>query len=303
MKNLLLLAVVLCFGGWMVRPAVAQSVPNAGFETWTTQAGTEYPASWLTTDAIYGGQGIPISLGTVTKSTESYAGSFAAKMESKTLFGLPFPAFLILGSRFLTSSTFGVGGIPYTSRPATLQFWYKLTLAANDSAGVYVALTRGGGQAAQIIGAGATILPARAAYGQISVPISYALGQAPDSLRLFFLCGTGGVAASSALWIDEVALTGSVAAVAPAAVAAALSVYPNPSSSGEFFLASLSHPMLATAPCRVYDSMGRLVFQQQAAPLNAASGRTVDLRGLRAGVYLLHLSTPDGLLTRKLLIP
>ncbi|WP_081910798.1 T9SS type A sorting domain-containing protein [Hymenobacter sp. APR13] len=285
-------------------PALAQSVPNGGLESWITQGAAEYPANWLTTDAIYSGQGLPLTLGTVTKSTDRNSGSFAAKLESKTVFGVPFPSFLILGSRFVNSNTFGIGGIPFTGRPATLQFWYKLTLSANDSAGVYVALTRGGGPTAQVVGAGAAILPARAGYGQFSLPISYGAGLAPDSLRLFFLCGTGGVVASSSLWVDDIGLTGAVAATsAPAATQAVLSVYPNPSMSGEFALASVQQPTVATAPYQVFNAQGQLVRQQPAAPLNEASGRRVDLRGMPAGVYLLHLSSPDGPLLRKLLIP
>jgi Secretion system C-terminal sorting domain len=302
MKTPLLACLWICLCG-NLQPATAQNVPNGGFENWTTQGTVEYPNNWLTTDAISAGQGSPFSLGTVTKSTERHSGSFAAKMESKTLFGVTLPAFLVLGSRFINSNTFGIGGIPFTGRPGSLQFWYKLTVAANDSAGVYFVLTRGGGTTAQVIGAAAAILPARTGYSQFSLPVSYAAGLAPDSLRLFFVCGTSGVAASSTLWVDDLALSGAVAAAASAATQATLSIYPNPSTSGEFVLASLQNPAVATAPLRLYDAQGRLVRQQPAAPLNEAHGRSVDLRGMPAGVYLLHLSTPDGSLTRKLLIP
>lgn len=284
-------------------PATAQNVPNGSFESWTTLGLAEYPNSWLTTDAISGGQGSPLILGTVTKSTERHSGSFAAKMGSKALFGMTLPAFLELGSRFLNSSTFGIGGIPFTGRPGSLQFWYRLTVASNDSAGVYLALPRGGGTAAQVVGAAFAILPSRTGYGQFSLPVSYAAGLAPDSLRLFFLCGTGDVAASSTLWLDDIALSGAVAAAASAATQATLSIYPNPSVSDEFALASSQNPAVATASFRVYDAQGRLVRQPPATPLNEAHGQSVNLRGMPAGVYLLHLSTPEGSLTRKLLIP
>ncbi|MBC8082421.1 MAG: T9SS type A sorting domain-containing protein [Hymenobacter sp.] len=302
MKTLLLLFSALCLSySLAVVPAAAQNVPNPGFESWVTQGAAEYPVGWLSLD-LRAAQGSPFQ-GTVTRSTDRYAGSAAVKMESKSFFGVPFPSLLILGSRFTSGGAFGLGSIPYTGRPATLQFWYKLTLAPADSAGAYLVLTRGGGPATQPVGTGAAVLPARATYGQYSIPITYLTGSAPDSLRLFFVCGNGVVTGSSSLWLDEVSLTGTVAATPQAAALAALSVYPNPSTTGEFSLASLQNPAIAAAPYRVYNATGRLVRQQAAVPLNEANGRRVDLRGLPAGVYLLHLSTADGPLTRKLLIP
>ncbi|QNP54097.1 T9SS type A sorting domain-containing protein [Hymenobacter qilianensis] len=83
---------------------------------------------------------------------------------------------------------------------------------------------------------------------------------------------------------------------------AALVVYPNPSSNGDFSLASLQKPGVATAPFTISDAAGRIVQRQGAAPISAANGRLISLRGQPAGVYLLRLSTPEGTLTRKLLI-
>jgi hypothetical protein len=302
MKKLLYLLMT----GWLVLgfgAAWAQGLPNGGLETWTARGGTtESPQGWYSSDELYGGQGLPLALGTVTKSTDRQAGSFAAKIESKAYFGTAFPGLLVLGDRFRPSA-YGLSGVPYTGRPGRLQFWYKLATAANDTAGVYVVLTRGGGDAMQAVAGYADLLPARATYGQASVPLAYFSGLTPDTLRLFFVAGNGQNVGVSTLYVDEISLQGTATAVAPARLQTALSIYPNPSADGEFQLASLSEPAVATAPYEVTDAAGRLVARQAAVTLNQASGRRVELHGQPAGVYLLRLSTPEGPLTRKLLIP
>ncbi|RSK42367.1 T9SS type A sorting domain-containing protein [Hymenobacter perfusus] len=301
MKKLFYLLVL----GWLgigLRPLQAQGIVNGGLETWTARGASESPQGWYSSDELYGGQGIPLALGTVTKSTDRQAGSFAAKIESKAFFGAPFPGLLMLGDRFRPSG-FGISGVPYTGRPGSLQFWYKLSTATNDTAGVYIVLTRGGGNAIQPIAGYAETLPARTTYGRISVPLGYVSGLTPDTLRLFFVAGNGQSIGVSTLYVDEISLQGTATAVAPPRLQQALSIYPNPSTDGDFQLASLSEPTVATAPYEVTDAAGRLVARQAAAPLNQASGRRVELHGQPAGVYLLHLSTPEGPLTRKLLIP
>ncbi|RSK46846.1 T9SS type A sorting domain-containing protein [Hymenobacter rigui] len=302
MKNLLRCLAVLVWLAGGTQAVWAQGIPNGGMETWVTRGTVESPDGWYTSDELYGTQGIPLALGTVTKSTDRQAGSFAAKIESKAFFGAPFPALLLLGNRF-RPSTYGISGVPYTGRPRELRFWYKLSTATNDTAGVYVVLTRGGGNAIQFIAGYADVLPARTSYGQIAVPLGYVSSATPDTLRLFFVAGNGQATGTSTLYVDEISLQGTVSATAPPRYQEALSIYPNPGVGGEFYLASLAEPTVATAPFEVTDAAGRVVAQAPAAPVAQANGRQLKLHGQPAGVYLLRLSTPEGLLVRKLLIP
>ncbi|RSK36229.1 T9SS type A sorting domain-containing protein [Hymenobacter metallilatus] len=280
----------------------AQGIPNGGMETWVPRGTLESPDGWYSSDELYGSQGVPLALGTVTKSTDKQAGSFAARIESKTYFGAAFPALLLLGNRF-RPSTYGISGVPYSGRPRELRFWYKLSTATNDTAGVYIVLTRGGGNAIQLIAGYADVLPPRTSYGQVSLPLGYISAATPDTLRLFFVAGNGQATGTSTLYVDEVSLQGTVSATAPPRFQEALSIYPNPGAGGEFNLASLAEPTVATAAFDVTDAAGRVVAQAPAVPLAQASGRHIELHGQPAGVYLLRLSTPEGLLVRKLLIP
>ncbi|WP_324676683.1 T9SS type A sorting domain-containing protein [Hymenobacter sp. GOD-10R] len=330
MKNhlhtLLCAAGLLSAGG-----ATAQTtVPNAGFETWENRPlSNERPQGWLTADDIVYqvfqpivGPLTPNATKLVTKSSDKYTGSFAAQLIPKNIsvLGLgsqPAPAILLLGDRFrvtfadLSDPTALADirrsrGIPYTARPAQLTFWYKFAGTSTDQAQVAMALSKGNlSNGGIIVGTASStttnvITPGTTTYKQFSVPITYTSTEAPDSLRLGFSVGGNQVFSSSAaLTIDDVAFSFTTANASPA-VAATLSVYPNPSENGLFSLASLQKASVATAPLSVTDALGKVVLQQAAAPASAANGRQLDLRGKPAGVYLLRLDTPEGIVVRKL---
>ena len=107
--------------------AHGQAVANGGFETWADRSGVDAPTGWLTTDDIaFALAGFNISTGTYTKVTDAHSGTYAARLESKsTLLGVV-PGALVLGSK-IGSNLALPGGLPFTARPTTLQFYYKLS--------------------------------------------------------------------------------------------------------------------------------------------------------------------------------
>ncbi|WBO82996.1 T9SS type A sorting domain-containing protein [Hymenobacter yonginensis] len=283
--------------------AVAQqAIPNGTLETWSQRGLFESPQSWLTFDDIISALvgPLPFSTNTTVKSTDKRGGSFAAKLETQN-FQDNFPGVLLLGTRIGNTNTLG-GGIPYTNRPANLQFYYKMTGPAADSAGVQVALFKTVNGNPEIVADAFQILAPQAGYTLVTLPLTYRRADTPDTLQIFFASGlANNITAGTALFIDDVSLTGTVQAAKNPALDAALTVYPNPSPSGEFRLSSVANPAVATAPYTLSDATGRVVRTATAAPLGTAGGRPVDLRGLPAGVYLLQLNTPDGPVTRKLI--
>ncbi|MBX0292933.1 T9SS type A sorting domain-containing protein [Hymenobacter sp. HSC-4F20] len=280
-------------------------VPNGTLDTWVARnAAREIPQGWFTTEDILEplvGQQLP-AIGFVTKSTTVHQGTFAAELTSIDI-GSASPLVLpgIIGT-----GTDGVAGIPYTSRPARLQFWYRLTGAdaKADSAYVGAILARNVGGESQVIGTSEVLLAPAAVYTLVSEPFEYTpLGLSPDTLLVEALSGIADeLHDGTKLLIDDIQLTGSITATRNPAAEAALQIYPNPSATGEFSLASLTDATVSTAPFTVTDVTGRVVLRQDKAPLSAARGRLVDLREQRSGVYLLQLNTPDGILTRKLVI-
>ncbi|OWP63192.1 hypothetical protein CDA63_10065 [Hymenobacter amundsenii] len=283
------------------RAQTPAAVPNGNLETWGLRNGVELPANWLTGDDVANVFGFPLLLipRTVTKSADAYGGSFAARVQNAGNSILALPGILILGA---ISSQSSRGGVPYTSRPARLQFWYKLTgpSAAADMASVLLVLSNKSDSVATT----RQVLAPRAAYTLVEMPLRYHSNQQPDTLRIAFASGIApNASTTSVLFIDDVQLVGTVTSIRAGTTApAALQVYPNPSASGEFSLASLTDVALATAPLTITDATGRQILRQGTAPASAAAGRLVDLRGQRGGVYLLRLETAAGPIVRKLVI-
>lgn len=303
----------LVLSSWLVssNSTHAQTIANLNLDTWAVRNGVEAPTNWQTTDdLITAALGIPQSLantGAVTKSTDAHGGTYAAKLTtaSSVLFGAT-PGVLILGTRLkvnLTASTL-LAGLPYTTRPTQLQFYYKLTNATDQPlAGIILTRTVNGTR--QQIGTGNLALAASSTYTLASVPIQYSASTAPDSVTVLFSTSsstTSGTTVGTTLLVDDVTFSSAALAVrADADVQSQFTVAPNPSTGGRFQLAAPSAPALTSAPLTVLDLTGRVVMQQPALAVPAPI-RELDLSSLAAGSYLLRLDTPDGAIVRQLSI-
>ena len=304
MKNIrsVLLALGAGLGLLAAAPAPAQTVPNGNFETWAIRGGVEAPSSWLTTDDLLGGI---FGSGTVTRTTVARSGASAVQLQTQNVLGAAqFPGIIILGNTLAGGSIGVPGGLPFTARPRTLQFYYQLqgAQALSDSAGMVVLLTRRVNGTATLVAGASYFFPGQAAsYTLASLPLQYTSGLAPDSVSMIFFSGTANtVTAGTVLRIDDISFTGTVTASRDAALAASLSVVPNPSPDGRYRLLS-TEPALLAAPLAVLDATGRVVRRQPApAPPLPTTARPLDLSDLPGGLYVVQLLVPGGVVTRRL---
>ncbi|GGF15433.1 T9SS type A sorting domain-containing protein [Hymenobacter cavernae] len=284
--------------------ASAQSLPNGNFETWLQRRGSERPASWSTTDDWLHREGTSgINTGTVTKTQDKHNGSFAVKLQTQFVFSTWLPAILSLG-KLPDFDHDKLGGVPFTGRPSHFQFQYKQTGydIAGDSAHVVVSLTRTiNGRRQVIAGADSLLLDGPSSYTLMRLPLHYQSALAPDSAFVLFQTATGETyTVGNALYLDDMAFADEVTATHDAKLAAALQVYPNPSTSGLFTLTAAGPEVdLAHASLTVTDAQGRAILRQ--APLGNAQPRTLDLQSQPAGFYLLRLTTPQGFVVRRLI--
>lgn len=292
--------------------AHGQAVANGDFETWAARNGVDAPTGWLTTDDILAALLGPFSTGTYTKVTDAHGGTYAVRLESKaTRLGV-LPGALVLGSQLGNLAL--PGGLPFASRPATLQFYYKLSgpqpSVASDGAFAQVALTRRVNDSTQVIATGTQVFNTpTTGYVLAQVPLTYTSNAQPDSVRLVFGSGlvtatgmsaTGGTA-GTVFQLDDVSFVGTATVTASrhAALSAALSVAPNPSPDGRYLLSG--PPALLAGPLAVVDLTGRVVYREAAVAAGAAT-RSLSLMGLAAGLYTLQLTAGPNLLTHKLLV-
>ncbi|TGE10524.1 T9SS type A sorting domain-containing protein [Hymenobacter fodinae] len=315
MKSILRTVTAALVGLLYSTMALAQTAPtvnNGSMELWEARHTKEVPQGWLNTDDIIAllanVPSLPVSSGTMTKSTDKHAGNFGALLETKNFDVLSqiVPGDMYLGTR-LNPNGGGdfLGGVPYTSRPTRVQFWYKATQAPNSTSRPAFAVqllktTAGNTQEVGFVG---VYLPATTTYTLVDLPIQYSQTVAPDTLQMLFTSDFDKTTVvGNQLFVDDIALTGVVTASRNPATDAALQIYPNPSKGGEFSLASLGNAAIATAPFTVSDVTGREVLRQAAASPADSHGRLVDLRGQRPGLYTLRLQTPDGPVVRKLVV-
>jgi hypothetical protein len=290
--------------------ARAQAVPNGDFETWAPRAGAEVPTGWLTTDdLVTAAFGLALPTGTITKSSTAHGGTAAVRLETKaTLFGA-LPGAVGVGTRVGRDITLP-GGIPFTGRPAQLQFYYQLSgpqpPLASNGAFAQIALTRTVGGVPQPIAVAKQVLTAgTGGYVLAQVPLTYSSSATPDTLRLVFSSGAipsaagGAPTVGTVLQVDDVTFTGTVTATGSATRDAALTVFPNPSADGRFVRAA--PPDWLAAPLCVVDATGRVV-RREAAAAPGAPTRALNLTGLPRGLYTLHLLAGEGVVTKKLVI-
>ena len=104
-------------------------------------------------------------------------------------------------------------------------------------------------------------------------------------------------AGNSGTYLFDLSLTrGTASATAPAALAAQIGVFPNPAHS----VVTVDMHALPAPPAavRVLSLSGQVVYETTHVSL--AAPLTIPVSGLAAGLYLVQLDTPAGLITRKI---
>ncbi|WP_426061906.1 T9SS type A sorting domain-containing protein [Hymenobacter sp. B1770] len=292
-------------------PAQGQTFSNSNLDTWATRTtsvipGVDAPTNWQTTDdlvSVIVEQRLPSSTGTVTKASTPRSGPFAAQLQTRNVGTGRVPGFLILGTN-LNGGNDLPGGMPFTARPTSLQFYYQLSgpQALADSAGVLVQLTRTVNGSSVVVAQAAYLIPALATtYTLATVPLTYRSALAPDSVSMVLSSGfADNITNGTTLLVDDIAFVGgTVTATRDAALAATISVFPNPSPNGRYVL-NASEPALLAAPLTVLDATGRVV-RREPSP-GAGTTRTLDLSELAKGVYTVQLATAKGLIAKRIVV-
>ena len=117
---------------------IAQSVPNGGFENWAIDHYFDEPNFGFTSNlqSYYLTQA-----GNVLKSSDAYAGNFAAKLVTVANANDTIPGIIFLGTPNGSTIT---GGIPVNVRPDSLKCYAKFNIQPNDTAYILIVFKKFG---------------------------------------------------------------------------------------------------------------------------------------------------------------
>ncbi|MFZ4799828.1 MAG: T9SS type A sorting domain-containing protein [Bacteroidia bacterium] len=182
------------------------SIPNSGFESWTDSINA---MSWKSFNV--NGPNPSLSFHSIKKTTDSYSGSYAIKLESKTVPVIGnLPGLAALGFNDQTYKF--EGGIPFSICPKSLKGYYKYTCIGNDSMLIFILLTKTTNGIKDTIGFGSFTNKNNVnAYTQFIVPIAYntLLTSNPDTMNIVLLSSIGTVGNGTLLFIDDLSIDGS----------------------------------------------------------------------------------------------
>ncbi|MCB0570641.1 MAG: T9SS type A sorting domain-containing protein [Phaeodactylibacter sp.] len=296
--------------------AVGQGLPNEGMENWEDANGHERPAGWLT-NADYPALPCYPPVFSASRTDDSNSGQWAALLETKACIddlerNQAYIGFMACGGL----STFPQlpHGIPYQERPEVLHFSYKFHREGTDTGFVHIVLLQLGpnGEAGPVVGEGsAAIVEEADTYTAIAIPIAYYSSQWPDVLQLVFSASKTLIASNllnapagsganpgTALWIDDIFLSGNVTNTKTEGKISKGHIYPNP-SRGTLYL-GLGDTPGGRYRFLLFDARGALAFSQEGA---ASGPQVIGLNGLAKGFYFYTLYNAEKVIqTGKVLL-
>jgi hypothetical protein len=249
-------------------PGITQAIPGGDFETWTP-ATQDFATSWN-------------AYGPISKSTSSFAGTYAALLSTMNV-GYLAVGYLTNGIQ--TPST-TAGGTPYSTLLDTLVFHYKYTSPGTDTAQVFVGLKKNG----SYVFGNSTNLYLNPSYTLVKVPLNPFT--TPDTIIISFnsskwMTAIGG----SNLWIDNMGYKSSMTGISQQAlINNEIAAYPNP-TSGNINIRFNAGFIAQAVEISVYDVNGRKVLSEDRS--NPAQTITLETAHLNPGIYFYEIKGTD----------
>ncbi|MCD4696045.1 MAG: T9SS type A sorting domain-containing protein [Bacteroidales bacterium] len=257
--------------------------PNNSFENWTEFA-SEEPDNWTSSNIFT----LPASDVSVTKSTDSYEGNYAVRIENKLTMWDD-----TIG--FITNGTIGddgpTGGMPVDDVPNILSGYYKYEPVGADSAlaGLMLYHYDEVTGITEILDSIYITLPAATDYTYFEVLVDYYSLPEPDTVNVAFGSGNfdvGNIGLGSVLYVDALEITYKphIVSVEDNNVEQAPKIYPNPANEKIFFeIAELFHqPVHIT----IYNSGGTAVVEKE---INSNLNVSLEIDHLPVGIYFYRM--------------
>lgn len=276
MKKLYLLSIVVL---WSVF-SIAQSIPNGGFENWTTNGNYADPDGWFTFNATFSAA----NTFTVEKGTPGATGNSYAKITSKNIGDNLFPGVLLMGS--LVNNEI-IPGMAINTKPAFLLGKYQSKIGKDDTALVIVQFTKWNNltNTRELEGIGILdfIDLNTDTWTDFIVSIDYFGNVTPDSCSLTIILGNAPPAADNFFAVDDLIFSNTLNSTNEINKIIT-QVYPNP-NDGTFTVNSTSN----MSYIQITNILGEVVFSQNVK----GNSVPITLNNLAKGIYYYSMNTLD----------
>ena len=279
--------------------------PTWDFETWSGAGASTEPSGWISENELTV-VGNPQSAFKETTAANVHGGAASMKLVCVTMTnpiaGLPNPIGLAAPGKLTGFKP--KFGMPYTGRPASVDFWYKYTPVSGDFTEFLVILWNSTTQ--DTLGSGYwTTGTAANNYTSQVVTITYNpaySAELPDSMALTFsssklfnpdysFCSNCGKAGST-LWVDDVTFSG-WNGINEHPASNNIVAFPNPANDHITIIADVAEATTAVA----YDATGRMIssvaLNQVLTGITRKEG-TISTSNLSSGLYVYSITDKNG---------
>lgn len=276
-----------------------QQIPGADFEIWTqNHYNSSYPnvyywevepkSKWASSNPAT----TIVNSFCMQQTTDAYSGSFAAYLETKSIFGQVASGNLFTGyfiSDYLNSKA--MRGIPFESKPSFFKGYYKYTSvnysyngnSIPDSCSIYAILSKwDGNQRIEIGRAEMYTSVTTTTYQTFHLPFTYFSTETPDTISIVFASSANGEfyrgGVGSKLYIDEVSFE-----------------YPSNIQNNNYNFRQFNNtnewtlifPELFFGNLSVYDLSGRKLYCKKIE----SNSISINISEWKTGIYCFNLSS------------
>ncbi len=274
--------------------------PNGDFEDWTDYS-SEEPEDWLTSNLL----SFTIGETPVTKSTDSYEGDYAIRLESSLTFWDDTLA-------AITNGTFGdegpEGGMQVDSVPDKLSGYYKYEPVGPDTAvaGLTLYYFNPNTGHSEMLDEYMIMLPQANDYTYFEIPVDYFTLPEPDTVNIAFAANNLGDenaynGLGSVLYIDALEMTYKehITSVNPSTVSSGHHIYPNPATEKVFI--DLHSLITQEVNVSIIDSYGRIVYQGHEL-IESNQSFDINVADFDSGVYLYMIENGSKIYKGKFIV-
>jgi len=275
-------------------------IPNAGFENWTSAGSYEVPDQWGNMNAVTSAT----SVYTTIKGSPGASGNHYIKLTTKDVGGVITPGMIVSG-QLNTETWQALSGFPFNQRVENLVGKYQFMGYNDDVATIAAWLTRWNPlnhRRDTIANLWKTTTGMIHVWTGFSIPFSYQSTEVPDTAIVFISSSGHSPKKNSFIWLDDLGFDGMATGISAVETQGDIRVYPSPASNRIYLEFNSTRDYAARL--KISDIAGNVIYVTGVDVVAGANLIGEDLRKFNpsAGVYLVQLVTPFGLLSKKIVI-